>query len=396
MKRSRIEQMTRPVLSFILCSRNDRYMGNSPWRLQTTLNYLTGKIRDLGREEETEIIVTDWGSEIPLREALTLGPGSAGLVSFVEIPPETARTLQKDSPFAEVLALNAAARRASGEFIGRIDQDTLVGKRFLELFFDLYKGKRKLEVPLTSALMFANRRSIPYRLSVRCPDPGHLETFLRLFGRKLKIWKQNQYARDKFWTSYVGIWLLHRDLWELSGGYDERLIYYNWMETDMILRLARYHPVIDLGRMTGYDFYHLEHYNPAANLRVRPHSMKNPDIDIGVVPEIMRPSGPAWGLAEYPFDRRPYSPGEKKEMEKKTASPAIGWLSFARLTAVAAGQTAWDQARIVVFGAGRIWRHRAQIAREAVRGRRLSHWPRLLAGTWREKARARKTRLGRK
>jgi hypothetical protein len=35
-------------------------------------------------------------------------------VSFLQIPPETARALQKESPFPEVLALNAAARRARG------------------------------------------------------------------------------------------------------------------------------------------------------------------------------------------------------------------------------------------------------------------------------------------
>jgi hypothetical protein len=132
-----------PVLSLILCSRNDEYMGNSRWRLETTLNYVADQVEALGRTKDVEVLVADWGSDIPLRDVLRLTPAAAGIVSFMLIPPEIARALQKDSPFPEVLALNAAARRARGAYIGRIDQDTLVGRRFLEAFFDLYDGERK-------------------------------------------------------------------------------------------------------------------------------------------------------------------------------------------------------------------------------------------------------------
>ena len=118
-------------------------MGNSRWRLTTALNYVAQNVEEFGREGDVEILVADWGSEIPLREVLQLSPAAARIVSFIVIPPEIAHPLQKDSPFAEVLALNAAARRARGEYIGRVDQDTLVGKRFLEVFFELYEGRQQ-------------------------------------------------------------------------------------------------------------------------------------------------------------------------------------------------------------------------------------------------------------
>ncbi len=54
------------VISFILCSRNDNYMGNPVGRLEIALNYLAENVRLLGREESVEVIVTDWGSEKPL------------------------------------------------------------------------------------------------------------------------------------------------------------------------------------------------------------------------------------------------------------------------------------------------------------------------------------------
>jgi hypothetical protein len=141
-------------------------MGNSRWRLQTTLNYVAEHVQSLGREKEVEILVADWGSEVPLQEVLQLTPSAAKITSFVLIPSDIARQLQKDSPFAEVLALNAAARRARGAYIGRIDQDTLAGRRFLEVFFELHGGQRKLEIPLDRALLFSNVRMVPISLSV--------------------------------------------------------------------------------------------------------------------------------------------------------------------------------------------------------------------------------------
>src|SRR5262249_49549919 len=119
-------------LSLILCSRNDEYMGNSRWRLETTLNSLGERIHRLGRSADVEVLVADWGSDVPLADAMTLEPAAAAIVSFVTIPPGVARARQGDSPFPEVLALNAAARRARGDYIGRIDQDTLVGDWFLK------------------------------------------------------------------------------------------------------------------------------------------------------------------------------------------------------------------------------------------------------------------------
>ncbi len=119
---------TTPVLSLILCSRNDQYMGNSRWRLETALNYVAGRVEALGRERDVEVLVADWGSEVPLREVVRLGPTAARIVSFVTVPPALARDLQRDSPFPEVLALNAAARRARGR-VHRADRSGHAGRR---------------------------------------------------------------------------------------------------------------------------------------------------------------------------------------------------------------------------------------------------------------------------
>ena len=49
----------------------------------------------------------------------------------------------------------------------------------------------------------------------------------------------------------VGIWLAHRDLWSECGGYDERMIYMNDMDTNMIERLRMEYELVDLGSLVG-------------------------------------------------------------------------------------------------------------------------------------------------
>ena len=105
-------------------------MGNSRWRLETSINLALLNAKRADFLDQLEIIVSDWGSEIPLRDVLQLVPEAEGRVKFIHTPNDIAIVEQKDSKFPEVIALNAAARRASGEYIGRIDNDTVVGAEF--------------------------------------------------------------------------------------------------------------------------------------------------------------------------------------------------------------------------------------------------------------------------
>ncbi|HUS22408.1 MAG TPA: hypothetical protein VMZ66_10400, partial [Aeromicrobium sp.] len=231
-------------------------MGNSVWRLQTALNYAGNRVGALGLDHQVEIIVTDWGSETPLADVVELTPAAARIVSFLSVPPALARELQHDSPFPEVIALNIAARRARGQYIGRIDQDTLVGDRFLRwMSGSAQSGVATPGTQLRTTLVFANRRNIPYRLAVLCPRLPIVERFVKWFGDWLWI----EYGRV-IYRNAVGVWLAHRDLWRECGGYDERMIYMNDMEIDMVERLLPKYPIMDLGAQIGYDFYHLDHY----------------------------------------------------------------------------------------------------------------------------------------
>ena len=377
--------MSTPALSLVLASRNDDYMGNARWRLETSLNYVGERVEALGRETDVEVLVTDWGSDVPLSEVVALTPATARIVSFVTVPAVLARERQRDSPFPEVLALNAAARRARGTYIGRIDQDTLVGDRFLRWFFEVVERERPLkglDVTLESALFFANRRGIPYSIASGSPSLRHVTRFIRLFGTTLHIWRDNPSTGDVFWTSAVGIWLAHRDLWHECGGYDERLIYYNWMEADMICRLRRKYPVVDLGALTGHDFYHLDHLHPRAARFGQRHAMKNRAIDLAAEPSVLHPNPDDWGLRddELTFQRSRSSAGgiAASAVSDRVGETYAFALVLLRLTAA----TIADGVIIFCMIQYRIWGGRLRRVRRELAERPAVCWPREVWRLW--------------
>lgn len=369
-----------PSLSLILCSRNDAYMGNSLWRLQTTLNHVADEVKRLGREKDVEVVVTDWGSEVPLRDVLAISSTAAQMTSFITVPGGLAQELQRDSPFAEVIALNVAAKRARGSYIGRIDQDTLVGEPFLRTFFELLEGRSHFAVPMNTALLFANLRMVPYRLSVRCPDRATIERFLRWFGACLS--PENARSRSAFYILAVGIWLLHRDLWNECGGYDERMIYMNGMETNMIRRLQRKYQVVDLGRMTGPEFFHLEHYHPWAARKSSTHRKVNPHLPFSQ-PDSMNPNGDGWGLAGWELQIEPTS--RIAPIADQPGSRAAALTSFATIAATSL-QVCADTVGIGVRDWKAMWSTRGSLAWNALRGERPVQWPRVLWNMWHKRS----------
>ena len=369
-------------LSLILCSRNDEYMGNSRWRLETVLNSLAARVQAVGRARDVEVIVADWGSDVPLREALALEPAAAALVSFVTIPPALARARQGDSAFPEVIALNAAARRARGTYVGRIDQDTIVGDRFLRWFFDMAVTPAARTGPAAHTLWFANRRGIPYRLAAQCPDRGDVDRFVRWFGRRLPVSRGNPWFNDEYWSASVGIWLVPRAQWDECGGYDERLIHYNWMETDMVRRLTQKYPLADLGRLTDVDFYHLDHHHPRATPAARAHGRKNPDIEPSAPAPPRCPNTAAWGLAECELPREPYL-GPAAGTHPRPGSAGVGAAAtFAGLLARVAAEMTADGLLRPVGQARAVTRRRIGAAARGLAGRPVHHWPGTLWKLW--------------
>jgi hypothetical protein len=341
------DQLTRsptanaPRLSLVLCSRNDNFQGNSLWRLETTLNHAARQADRLGRLDDIELVVADWGSDEPLREAVRLTDEASRVVRFLTVPPKLAKEKQGDSPFAEVIAINAAARRSRGEYIGRIDQDTLVGRKFLEWFFSADEGCDEAGFPLGSSVMISNRRRIPYDFASRCPSFPVVERYVSAFGSHLPVMGG---SGTQYWEVYIGILLFHRRLWEECGGYDETFLYYSFMEFDLFLRLRMRYEGVDLGPAVGHDFLHLDHMPAWLSWEAQPRRNNAVIRTLEAPPPVFCPTGPDWGLARYDLPLESASAGRGRsdarwrtscwpELIRATASSTV------RTVARVAGET---------------------------------------------------------
>jgi hypothetical protein len=379
--------MARPKLSLVLCSRNDSYQGNALWRLSTALNWAAARVEELGRESDVEILVSDWGSSARLEASVHLSPTAAGLTSFVWTPPDLARELQRDSPFAEVLALNAAVRRARGEYIGRIDQDTLVGEGFLRWFFESFLEGSSSVPP--DGILLSNRRSIPYRFAVQCPSVEAVGRFIANAGRTLPL--SSTQPEHLYYRNAIGIVMMRRDLWHACTGYDESMIYFNHMEVDLVLRLMQRFPFLNLGRVVDHDFYHLDHEHPLAQWGASGRRRKmNPLRDaVDNPPLAFAPNGADWGLNSFaPVTVRRAAPSGEWKIGGGSGRGTSAWgyrlvrvrsilMRWGDQTAVWSLNLLMAAPRFVVRRSPSL-RAKADAARNSVREHPLRRWPGLL------------------
>ena len=246
--------LSAPLLSLIVGGRNDTYMGDFRWRFSLMLNSLVRSLREIGRLGAVEVVVCDWGSEEPIHKVLALEPGAEEVVRFIIVPPEFAKTAQRDSPFPIPIVQNIAIRRSRGTFIAQTDSDIIFSPRSLRAMLNALEGREKLPVDPARALLVCSRRHIPYEISHAKPSLDEMWNYLAHYGSML-FYEQ---LMQGFATPSC-LALLHRDLWEKYQGYDERLIYWGWMEIDLYLRITQSLPWFDLDG-AGVNLFHIEHY----------------------------------------------------------------------------------------------------------------------------------------
>jgi hypothetical protein len=341
-----------PRLSLVLCSRNDQWQGNSLWRLEVTLNYTARQAARIGRLDDLEIVVADWGSTDTLSDNVRLGPEAARIVRFLNLPKDLTDEKQQDSPFAEVFAINAAVQRSRGDYVGRIDQDTLVGHRFLEWFFATIESPDP-PFPVESTAMIANRRRIPYAFASRCLPYALVERYVDRLRTRLPLMRPA--PPERWWECYIGIVLLPRKLWEAVRGYDETFIYYGHMEFDLYLRLLQQFEGIPLETVVDCDFHHLDHVQTWAVWRTVTRTLNPARSPENPPPEVC-PNGEDWGLTGYDLPTIPARADralpDDEATWRSTLEPRLA-LAIATSTA----QTLWwrslDRAR---FTAGRVKR----------------------------------------
>jgi len=252
-------------ISYIIVARNDSYCGDSVGRLQTVLNHTGDILKKHHVLEKSEVVITDWASPLengPLRFALNLNDNIKSILKIVEVPVDIASKHQKDSPFSEVHAMNTGFRKSTGEFFARIDQDTLIGERFIKWFYNEFNEKKyNFEWPKVA---FSGRRNLDEEQSNEYKE----WVFNELKSKEVEICHPNNFyskvsANNRsmflFYGGAVGIMIIERSLYIKEKGFNEEFIYMNNMDTEFMNRLKHKTSFYNLGLKVDADFYHLNH-----------------------------------------------------------------------------------------------------------------------------------------
>lgn len=262
----------KPLMSFVMVARNDDFHGDYKYRLSTCLNFLTKGLAEIGRTAETEVIVCDWGSETPLREALELHPAAQDQVKYLVVPPELARERQVNgATFGYPIGVNAAVRRAKGEFICELTADVVLNAANLDTLLSIFAGKYP-SVPIREAFFPLLRRQLHMCQAKRRPSLRELEDYL---NRNLALLPVDSMGCGYGWASGD---VMHRDIWYALRGMDETMLYWGWMDIDVCLRMTQRYPIIELGNF-GICGVHLQHYFQVPNDPVFRERKNNPPND---------------------------------------------------------------------------------------------------------------------
>ncbi len=286
-----------PLLSIIIPGRNDGFMMNFNYRLQTTLDYLARNLKVLGRLKDVEIVIGDWGSDVPLHEVLSISDEAKEITRYVVIPPQYAKPLQGDAEFPIVMVQNAAIRRCLGRYIMQTDSDVLFTQEFLAKLFNLLEGTLVPGLDLTHALFGSKRGHVPWSVVQKCPSIDQLDVFVHKHGHELQV-----DVHHEFKYCATGMMFMHRDTWNECSGYDERLTHWGWMEIDLGMRITQRYPYIDVTEAFGMLLFHLEHYPHTGEGRKSSRKM-----NVMNRPTAFRPNGDLWGFPTLEFSTYYYA-----------------------------------------------------------------------------------------
>lgn len=236
--------------SFLLCSRDDNYLGNSTRRLATVLRLLIEDMGSAGLAATSEILLVDWNSPVPIsdnpviRHTLyhlyrdpVLGPTRPAL-QIIRVPPVVAEKYAA-TPVSEVHALNAGARRASGRLVLRLDQDTMVDRVWLSWLQQ--HGAAHLD-----KWWWGDRRGLGhgiYEVLDANLIMDHPRLYMQLFA-PIKVWDQlcapitDGSSFCPIGYGSVGVFGVPAAVWQQTLGYNELYTGWGHMEVEFKDRIV--------------------------------------------------------------------------------------------------------------------------------------------------------------
>jgi glycosyltransferase involved in cell wall biosynthesis/ADP-heptose:LPS heptosyltransferase/ubiquinone/menaquinone biosynthesis C-methylase UbiE/Tfp pilus assembly protein PilF len=249
--------MKTPLISFVTHGRNDGFMGDFLWRVSTCVNQIARSYAALGRLDEIEILIGDWGSEQKtLREAMTLEPAARRVTRFCTVPPAVAARLNRDGHYAYSPAANIPIRRAKGKFIFSMDSDAWVPLKTADYLLQIADGKNPTGLDLDKTFFWASRQHVPFSFVATSPSIEELDRYL--VEQREKLFWTGKCNLKEFRGGAVAIFG-KREHFHAIRGYNEALVHWGWQDIDIHCRMAMLFTPHDLWDF-GAEMFHLEHY----------------------------------------------------------------------------------------------------------------------------------------
>jgi len=267
------------LLSICMFGRDDDYMLDFRYRITTTINHLARSIKNLGQQDKVEILVTDWGSHVPMAHTLELSPEAAEVCRFIYVPPEVIRATQEGrDDFHTTRASNVAIWRACGKYIMVSGADTLIQEHSLAQMLRLLSGEIHLPIEVERTFFMIPRFDVPWQFLERRPNLEEWDRCLLLIAKNTPI------EPTKWFASFggAGALMIHRRLWHELRGLDESLSGWGWSDEDLGLRVSQRYPFLSLS-ILGILLYHMGHSptgrRQSAVLKANPHFF-NPAMQV--------------------------------------------------------------------------------------------------------------------
>jgi hypothetical protein len=205
-----------------------------------------------------EVIVVDWGSASPIEVP--------AWVRLIRVPTEIAARYDKDSYFNYIAATNVGLRRATGEYLSYFGNDTFIDETLVNW----------IQSARPDTFYYISRKNIS------CVEEKSVVPVAKM-------------TRD---VHAGGGMVAHRDIWQRLQGFDERMIYWGWMDHEVRLRAEL--AGIPIRKVYSVSVYHFLHPHPRMrkarkiNERVFPPEM--------IFPKEVAANDEHWGMGNVRLD----------------------------------------------------------------------------------------------
>ena len=136
------------------------------------------------------------------------------------MPPSIVKASNISGALSEVHAINTAIRRASGEFLLRLDQDTIIGPNFTHF---LVQALANSSVLLSDDIIWWSSRRDSVREDYEAIIRNPVQAILSKGRDSFQIYDLGNLASVLDGVGAVGVLGMSKRLWTSVEGYDERL-----------------------------------------------------------------------------------------------------------------------------------------------------------------------------